>query len=117
DVPRVFWICFRLGPRSSMTAHTADNFRAKIYDVFVSYKHLDAEVRDILIEALEAEHLTVWWDAKLATGAFRPQLSDRINTCKLGVALWSGQVAAAPDETRVGVSPALGLPRLIVSPS
>jgi len=37
-----------------MTTHIADDFRAKSYDVFVSYKHLDVDVRDILIEALQA---------------------------------------------------------------
>ena len=32
--------------------HSAEEFRAKAYDVFVSYKHIDAEPRDVLIEAL-----------------------------------------------------------------
>jgi hypothetical protein len=97
-----------------MTTHTADDFRAKSYDVFVSYKHLDTDVRDILVEALQAAKLSVWWDTKLVSGAWRPQLADRINSCKLVVALWSNQVSASPDEVRDEMSSARTLDRLMV---
>lgn len=96
-----------------MTAHNPDDFRTKSYDVFVSYKHLDAEIRDVLIEALEAARLSVWYDAKLVSGPWRPQLAERINHCKLVVALWSKQVAEAPDEVRDEMAQARGLDRLM----
>jgi hypothetical protein len=35
------------------------DFRAKTYDVFISYRHLDAEIRDIVVEALQAAKLSV----------------------------------------------------------
>ncbi len=91
----------------------ADDFRAKNYDVFISYKHLDAAIRDALVEALQEAKLSYWWDAKLVSGAWRPQLADRINYCKLVVALWSENVAAAPDEVRDEMSQARGLNRLM----
>ena len=96
-----------------MTTYTADDFRAKTYDVFVSYKRLDADVRDILIEALQAAKLSVWWDSKLVSGAWRPQLADRINNCGCIVALWSKQVEAAPDEVADEMAQARGLNRLM----
>ena len=97
-----------------MTPNAANDFRAKSYDVFVSYRNVDAEVRDILIEALQGAKLSVWWDVKLASGAFRPQLAERINNCRLVVALWTRQVATAPDEVRDEMSQARGLDRLMV---
>ena len=42
-----------------MTPNAANDFRAKSYDVFVSYRNVDAEVRDILIEALQGAKLSV----------------------------------------------------------
>ena len=51
---------------------------------------------------------------KLASGAFRPQLAERINNCRLVVALWTRQVATAPDEVRDEMSQARGLDRLMV---
>ena len=47
------------------------------------------------------------------SGAFRPQLANRINNSKLVVALWSAHVAAAPDEVRDEMSQARGLDRLM----
>ncbi len=98
-----------------MTTHFApDDFRARTYDVFISYRHLDAAIRDALVEALEAAKLSVWWDAKLVSAAFRPQLAERIRNCKLVVALWSERVAASPDEVRDEMSSARTLDRLMV---
>lgn len=96
-----------------MTAHAADAFRAREYDVFVSYKRLDADIRDLLIEALQAAGLTVWWDAKLQSGKWRPQLAERIRSSKLVVALWSEQVAQKPDEVADEMSAARALERLM----
>ena len=98
-----------------MPPHFApDDFRAKAYDVFVSYKHSDAERRDVLIKALQAADLSVWWDAKLVSGAWRPQLANGVIRCKLVVALWSKQVEAKPDEVRDEMSSARALDRLMV---
>ncbi len=97
-----------------MTVHPADDFRAKEFDVFISYRHLDADIRDVVKDALEAANITVWYDGKLVSGAFRPQLADRITFCKLVVALWSERVAASPAEVGDEMSQARGLDRLMV---
>src|SRR5262245_61902079 len=96
-----------------MATHTADDFRAKTYDVFVSYKRLDADIRDVLIGALQGAGLSVWWDAKLQSGKWRPQLAERIRKVKLVVAIWSERVAAAPDEVRDEMGAARALERLM----
>lgn len=87
---------------------------AKHHDVFVSYKRDDFEIRDHLVEALEAAGLSVWWDAKLRSGPFRTQLAEKINTSKLVVALWSQRVEDSQDEVRDEMSQARGLQRLMV---
>ena len=92
-----------------MTTHNADDFRAKSYDVLVSYQRADDAARDILIEALQAAKLSVWWDSKLVSGAWRPQLADRINNCGCVVALWSALAEAAPDEVGDEMAQARGL--------
>ncbi len=96
-----------------MAQDTDDDFRAKSFDVFVSYKRLDAEIRDLLSEALEAAGFSVWSDAKLQSGKWRPQLAERIRSCKLVVALWSQRAAAAPDEVQDEMSAARTLERLM----
>ena len=96
-----------------MTPHAADDFRAREFDVFISYKRLDADIRDLLIEAFEAAGLSVWWDAKLQSGKWRPQLAERIRSSKLVVALWSERAAAAPDEVKDEMSAARTLERLM----
>jgi hypothetical protein len=87
--------------------------RAKHYDVFVSYKRSNGDIRDALIEALQEAKLSVWWDAKLQSGPWREQLADRIVNSKLTVALWSEQAAAAPDEVLDEMIQARGLKRLL----
>jgi tetratricopeptide (TPR) repeat protein len=91
-----------------------EDFRTKTYDVFISYRHLDAEIRDVLAEALHEAKLSVWWDAKLVSGAFRTQLAERIRNCKLVVALWSERVAQSPAEVHDEMSSARTLDRLMV---
>jgi hypothetical protein len=90
-----------------------EDFRAKTYDVFISYRHLDAEIRDVLVEALEAAGFSVWWDAKLVSGALRPQLAEHIRTAKLVVSIWSAKVEAAPSEVQDEMSFARGLDKLV----
>ncbi|MFM1814666.1 MAG: hypothetical protein RLZ98_1361 [Pseudomonadota bacterium] len=98
-----------------MTVDSHDrDFQIKNFDVFISYRHLDADIRDVLVAALEAAKLSVWWDAKLVSGVFRAQLAERINHCKLVVALWTERVAASQDEVRDEMSQARGLDRLMV---
>lgn len=91
-----------------------DDVRFKPHDVFVSYRHLDAEIRDILVEAFTENGLTVWWDAKLVSEEWRPQLAQRINHCRLVVTVWSQQVATAPEEVADEMAQARGLRRLLV---
>lgn len=96
-----------------MPAPDTDKIVARDFDVFVSYRHLDSDVRDVLVAALEAAGLSVWWDAGLVSEEFRPQLAERIRTCKVVVALWSRQVAKKPEEVADEMAQARGLKRLI----
>ena len=74
-----------------------DEFRAKVFDVFVSYRRTDAGILHILVKALETAGLSVWWDAKLVHGEWRMQLNERLQNCKLVIALWSEQSATSNE--------------------
>src|SRR5271157_432754 len=91
-----------------------EQIRAKHYDVFVSYKRSNGDIRDALIDALQEAKLSVWWDAKLVSGHWRQQLADRIVNCKLVVTLWSEQAATAPGEVLDEMIQARGLKRLML---
>nr|MBX2855361.1 toll/interleukin-1 receptor domain-containing protein [Paracoccaceae bacterium] len=90
-----------------------EEFRAKQFDVFVSYKRDDGERRDVLIAALEASGLAVWWDTELRSGPWRRQLADMINDVKAVVALWSRAAEAAPGEVEDEMAQARGLDKLV----
>jgi tetratricopeptide (TPR) repeat protein len=97
-----------------MDAHIDNTHRAKPYDVFISYKRVDADIRDLVVEALEAAKITFWWDAKLQSGQWRAQLAERINACGVVIAIWSKNAAAAPKEVLDEMIQARGLDRLII---
>jgi serine/threonine-protein kinase len=49
-------------------------------DVFVSYKAEDRARVEPLVQALEAEGLSVWWDARVGGGeAWREAIAEQLN--------------------------------------
>ena len=59
-------------------------------DVFISYKAEDrARVRP-LVEALEAEGLSVWWDARVSGGeAWRETIAEQLESAGCVIVVWS----------------------------
>jgi hypothetical protein len=96
-----------------MTDIAAETYRAKNYDVFVSYKREDDAPRAVLVAALEREGFEPWWDAKLGHGDFRHQLRDQINRCDVVIALWSQNAHAKPDEVKMEMAHAFGVEKLL----
>lgn len=98
-----------------MTAHAADAFRAREYDVFVSYKREDSEARAVLVAALEAAGYEVFWDGKLNHDLWKTELRDEINRSKMVICLWSA-LAAASDNVKAEAFHAFGLKKLLSTP-
>jgi TolB-like protein/Tfp pilus assembly protein PilF len=66
-------------------------------DVFVSYKAEDRRRVKPLVEAFEAEGLSVWWDAQIGGGAsWRQAIEAELNAAKCVVVVWSKR-SAGPD--------------------
>jgi hypothetical protein len=81
-----------------MTSPTdADDFRAKEYDVFISYKRQDDAAREVLVAALDAAGYEVFWDGKLNQDDWKGELRDEINRSMIVICLWSAQAAAAEN--------------------
>ena len=90
-----------------------DDFRAKSYSAFISYKREDDAARAVLTAALEREGFDPWWDAKLGQGDFRDQLRNQINRCDVVIALWSQNAHAKPDEVKMEMAHAFGVKKLL----
>jgi hypothetical protein len=59
-------------------------------DVFVSYKAEDRPRVERLVEALEAEGLSVWWDAHVGGGeAWREQIAEQLEAAPCVIVVWS----------------------------
>lgn len=59
-------------------------------DVFVSYKAEDRRRVKPLVEALEADGYTVWWDAQIGGGAqWRHMIEAELNAAKCVIVAWS----------------------------
>ena len=93
----------------------SDDFRAKNYDVFVSYKREDFLARDVLIMALEAKGYEVFWDAKLNNDEFQVELRDEIERCKIVIVLWS-ELASKSDNVKAEAFGAYQLRKLLAAP-
>lgn len=98
-----------------MTLHDAEDFRAKSYDVFVSYKHDDDDARAVLVGALESAGYDVFWDAKLNHGDWKDELRQRINRSKIAICLWSAK-AAASEHVKAEAYHAFGIEKLLSVP-
>lgn len=59
-------------------------------DVFVSYKAEDQRRVRPLVEAIEAEGLSVWWDAEIGGGAaWRQSIEEELDAARCVIVIWS----------------------------
>ena len=66
-------------------------------DVFVSYKAEDRRRVQPLVEALEADGLTVWWDAHIGGGdEWRRTIEQQLDAAKCVLVVWSKR-STAPE--------------------
>jgi serine/threonine-protein kinase len=64
--------------------------RGQIADVFVSYKAEDRPRIEPLVTALEAEGLTVWWDAHISGGTnWRSDIEEHLDSAKCVIVAWT----------------------------
>src|SRR5262245_10567029 len=98
-----------------MITHSADDFRARSYDVLVSYQRADDDQREELVEALEARGYAVFWDGKLGPDYWRVEWRNRLHQSKLMVVLWS-TTAAKSEEVMVEAGGALALEKCLSVP-
>src|SRR3954447_25203182 len=70
-------------------------------DVFVSYKAEDKRRIRPLVEALQAEGYSVWWDEQIGGGAaWRQTIEQELNDAKCVIVVWSKR-SVGPDGTFV----------------
>src|SRR5690348_2438544 len=59
-------------------------------DVFVSYKAEDRARIALLVRALEAEGLGVWWDTQIAAGSeWRRDIEEQLDRARCVIVVWS----------------------------
>lgn len=65
-------------------------------DVFVSYKAEDRPRIAPLVEALEADGLSVWWDTQIAAGSeWRQDIQERLDQARCVIVVWSKRSVGA----------------------
>ena len=70
-------------------------------DVFVSYKAEDRKRVKPLVEAIQAEGFSVWWDEQIGGGsAWRQAIETELNAAKCVIVIWSNR-SVGPDGTFV----------------
>ena len=70
-------------------------------DIFVSYTAEDRRRIKPLVEALQAEGFSVWWDEQIGGGAaWRPTNEDELNTAGCVIVVWSKR-SVGPEGTFV----------------
>jgi TolB-like protein len=70
-------------------------------DVFVSYKAEDRRRVKPLVEALQAEGFSVWWDEQIGGGsAWRQSIEAELNAAKCVIVVWSNR-SVGPEGTFV----------------
>ncbi len=92
-----------------------DEFKAKKYDVFVSYKRENDDARSVLVAALDVAGYEVFWDAKLNNDDWKGELRDEINRSKMVICLWSA-LAAASENVKAEAYHAFGIRKLLSAP-
>jgi serine/threonine-protein kinase len=66
-------------------------------DIFVSYKAEDRARVAPLVEALESDGLSVWWDAQIAAGSeWREDIQEELDAARCVVVVWSKR-SVGPD--------------------
>jgi serine/threonine-protein kinase len=61
-----------------------------MWDVFISYKAEDRPRVEPLVDALEGEGLSVWWDARVGGGeAWREAIAERLEAARCVIVVWS----------------------------
>lgn len=61
-------------------------------DVFISYKAEDRRRVQPLVDALEADGVSVWWDARIGgAAAWRETIEAELNAAKCVIVVWSAQ--------------------------
>ena len=59
-------------------------------DVFISYKAEDRARLQPLVAALEADGITVWWDAHIGGGTnWRQDIQEHLDAAKCVIVAWS----------------------------
>jgi serine/threonine-protein kinase len=68
-----------------------------VSDVFISYKAEDQRRVRPLVEALEADGLSVWWDAEIGGGAaWRQSIEEELEAARCVIVIWSKR-SAGPE--------------------
>jgi DNA/RNA endonuclease G (NUC1) len=81
-----------LGPEYRLCSSVSGRARALLIavDIFVSYTHVDRERVRPLVELLETEGWTVWWDRGIVPGEpWLPELEAEIGKARAMVVVWS----------------------------
>lgn len=66
-------------------------------DVFVSYKSGDRAMAGQIMQALQAEGLTVWWDQHIGAGdEWRQSITDNLHAARCVLVVWTG-LSAGPE--------------------
>jgi serine/threonine-protein kinase len=69
---------------------TADARGLRMSDVFVSYKAEDRARVAPLVQALESEGLSVWWDTQIAAGSeWREDIQEHLDAARCVIVVWS----------------------------
>ena len=85
-------------------------------DVFVSYKAEDQRRVRPLVDALEAEGLSVWWDAEIGGGAaWRQSIENELDAARCVIVVWSKR-SAAPEGTFVHDEASRAMERCVYLP-
>src|SRR5256885_1592744 len=64
--------------------------RWQMSDVFVSYKAEDRRRVKPLVDDLEADGYSVWWDEQISGGtAWRHEIEAELNAAKCAIVVWS----------------------------
>src|ERR1700685_1325369 len=83
-------------------------------DVFLSYASVDRERILPLVEALESQGWSVWWDLRILTGAsWDHAIEDALNTAKCIVVVWT---RAAVSSEWVRIEASVGREKNILAP-
>ena len=70
-------------------------------DVFVSYKAEDRRRVKPLVDALEADGFSVWWDEQIGGGAaWRHEIETQLNAARCVIVIWSKR-SVGPEGTFV----------------